>query len=192
MTHLFNVMKFHHRDIGLTNLGLCSRWPNLPLYADIPEPTIELVGDLQHVHPVPLLTALSAKRHTHIAFITDSIMDCEAAHLKAGEKPASVSYGKATLEVSADKRVCLKGTTTLAGSCVSQLDIYRNLVNVLNVSRGNAACMLSEVPARIAGLSHLGRLEPNRRADFLILGADSQLETTVIAGNIAFSRTAHL
>lgn len=181
-------MKFHHRDVGLTNIGLCSRWPNLPLYNDIPEPTIELIGDLQHVHPLPLITALNAKRHSHVAFITDSIMDCDAAH----HSSSSVTYGKTTLEVTTDKRVCLKGSSTLAGSCVSQLDIFRNLVNVIRLTPADAACMLSEVPARIAALSHLGRLEPNRRADFLILNKDLQLETTVIAGQIAYSRTSHL
>lgn len=124
-------------------------------------------------------------------------MDCEAhLHRPQQHQPtalaASVSYGKTVLEVSPDKRVCLKGTATLAGSCVSQLEIFRNLVNVLGVARGSAACMLSEVPARIAGLTHLGRLEPNRRADFLVLSNDLQLDTTVIAGQIAFSRSAHL
>jgi len=30
ITHLFNVTKLHHREIGLTNVGLLSTFPNLP------------------------------------------------------------------------------------------------------------------------------------------------------------------
>ena len=42
----------------------------------------------------------------------------------------------------------LEGTSTIAGSCCSMLDIFHNLVNVLGVAIPDAIRMLSENPAR--------------------------------------------
>ena len=51
--------------------------------------------------------------------------------------------------VSSDcKTMLLKGTNTLAGSCVSMLDIFHNLVNKLNVPIPQAVRMLAENPAK--------------------------------------------
>jgi len=75
MTHIFNVSNIHHRDMGLVNFGLVSSYPKLDSYRDIEEPTIELIGDFEHVHPLALTLALASKDHKKIAFITDAIMD---------------------------------------------------------------------------------------------------------------------
>ena len=46
------------------------------------------------------------------------------------------------------KTMVLEGTSTIAGSCCSMLDIFYNLVNILRVTIPNAIRMLSENPAR--------------------------------------------
>lgn len=49
---LFNVCGFHHRLPSLCNFGLIPRFPSLPKYEGLTPPTVELIGDLAHVHPM--------------------------------------------------------------------------------------------------------------------------------------------
>jgi len=176
--HLFNVTKLHHRDIGLTNIGLLSKFPNLPKYASIKEPTVEIIGDFVHVHPLAVQLALSTKKHDNIAFITDAIID------KQVDKP--INYAGRMLEISNDKtKVLLKGTNTLAGSCINLLDVFYNLINVLNVPIPEASMMLSEVPCRIAKLKHIGKLAVGKRADMILFSGDLKLQKVLINGALA-------
>lgn len=46
------------------------------------------------------------------------------------------------------KTMVVKGTNILAGSCSSMLDIFYNLVRIMNVPIAEAVKMLSENPAR--------------------------------------------
>lgn len=58
--------------------------------------------------------------------------------------------------MSTDARsVVLKDQDTLAGSCTSLLQTFRNMVRVLRVPIGKASAMLSETPARYATVSGL-------------------------------------
>ena len=42
----------------------------------------------------------------------------------------------------------LEGTNTIAGSCCSMLDIFHNLIKILDVPVNEAVTMLTENPAR--------------------------------------------
>ena len=46
------------------------------------------------------------------------------------------------------KVMIIEGTSTIAGSCSSMLDIFHNLLNVVQVPVSEAVAMLSENPAR--------------------------------------------
>ncbi len=87
ITHLFNVCKFHHREVGLANFGLVAAFPRLPPYEAVLPPSVELVGDLAHVHPLVLSATLAARAPASIAFCTDAVMDCRLTH--------SISYALA-------------------------------------------------------------------------------------------------
>ena len=76
MTHVFNVMNFHHRDVSLVNFAFLKKFPNMELYKDLPEPpTVELIGDLQHCSPISIMGILSARDPKDITFITDAIAE---------------------------------------------------------------------------------------------------------------------
>lgn len=55
-----------------------------------------------------------------------------------------------------DTGVFLENTTRMAGSCVNQLEIFHNLVDVLHISIPSAIRMLSENPAKYVNLTHAG------------------------------------
>ncbi len=46
---------------------------------------------------------------------------------------------------------------------------------------------VSENPARIAGLHHVGQIAVGRRADFAMLSAKLELRATIVAGVIRFA-----
>ena len=61
VTHLFNVCSFHHRNPSLVNFGLTKRLPNGPDYAGLISPSVEVITDLKHVHPLTIAAVLSSR-----------------------------------------------------------------------------------------------------------------------------------
>jgi len=80
----------------------------------------------------------------------------------------------------------LKGTSTMAGSCTNQLEIFYRLINFFGVSVENAVQMLSHNPAKIANLDNIGSIKEGNRADFILFDDKFQLKKTIIAGKIVF------
>ena len=60
---------------GLANVGILSKFPSIPEYKGIIEPTIEFIGDLQHLHPLVVQLILNSKDHNKIACITDAVLE---------------------------------------------------------------------------------------------------------------------
>ncbi|XP_071501801.1 N-acetylglucosamine-6-phosphate deacetylase-like [Diadema antillarum] len=182
ITHLFNVCNFHHRNPSLVNFGMTDRFPLLPGYHQLAPPTVEVIGDLCHVHPLAVANLLSARHFSQIAFVSD----CTAE----GIPNMKMSYSNRDMQVSADgKCLVISGTTTLAGSCCSCLDAFRYLVRVFQVGLGKAAAMVSENPARIAKLDDVGRIEIGKRADLLLFDIDLNLGKTFVRGKVVYSST---
>lgn len=80
----------------------------------------------------------------------------------------------------------LEGTNTIAGSCCSMLDIFHNLIKILNVPVNEAVTMLTENPTRVARLHHTGLLQEGKRADILLFDETHKLTHTIIAGETAW------
>lgn len=180
-THLFNVGQLHHREVGTSNVGLLNLCdlPNLEPYESMrikKDWTVELIGDLIHVHPLALTLALRGKNNDNIAFISDSIIEDKVGTVKF--------YGGRQIEVNQKRQCCLRGTSTIAGSCVGQFEAFVHLLTVFRCSLLSAVKMMSSNPARIARISdRVGTLLPGRRADFLILSSSATtLQQTFIAG----------
>eukprot|EP01125_Pyxidicula_operculata_P002949 TRINITY_DN1293_c0_g1_i2.p1 TRINITY_DN1293_c0_g1~~TRINITY_DN1293_c0_g1_i2.p1 ORF type:complete len:201 (+),score=32.11 TRINITY_DN1293_c0_g1_i2:137-739(+) len=169
---MWNVSKIHHRDVSLVNIGLLKEFPNIPKYKECAVPTIEMIGDLMHVHPLGLHLAFLSKGYNSIAFVSDAIMDVEQ------EIGSRVNYCGRFIELSKNRRVILENTQTLAGSCVNQLQIFFNLITDLNVKIPDASIMLSENPARIAQLNHIGSIKAGKRADILLFSTTTTTTTT--------------
>lgn len=136
--------------------------------------------------PATIQLALSSKSHADIAFVTDAV-----APQAIGTK---IAYESRVMEVmdcldypdnscGADTPrgtmgcVVLAGTTTLAGSCTTMHDIFCRLVHTFRCSIADASGMCSEVPARIARLPHVGRLQVGCRADMVVFHSEDTLST---------------
>ena len=188
VTHLFNVCGFHHRNPSLVNFGLTSRFPKQPEYEGLASPTVEVITDLKHVHPLTIAAVLSSRDIRDLVTITDSVL--------APKRGARLSYNGRTMVVAQDcKAVYLEGTETLAGSCCSMLAAFNNLIRVVGATVAEASQMLATNPARIAGLGHAGAIAVGKRADIVCFstgglprGNHSKLwlETTIIAGKVAY------
>ncbi|XP_071964252.1 N-acetylglucosamine-6-phosphate deacetylase-like [Antedon mediterranea] len=179
VTHLFNVTNFHHRTPSLVNFGLVDVFPNIPGYERLAPPTVEIIGDMCHVHPLTVGILLKARCFNQIAFISD----CTAESVP-GKK---LSYSGRTMEVSADgKCLFVSGTCTLAGSCCTSHDAFKSLVNIFHISIGEASAMVSETPARIAHLKNVGKVDIGYRADLLLMDESLNLKQTFIAGKKCF------
>ncbi|OII23792.1 N-acetylglucosamine-6-phosphate deacetylase [Frigoribacterium sp. MCBA15_019] len=138
VTHAFNAMNgIHHRDPG-------------PLVAAVGDErvTIELILDGVHVHPaVAGLVLRSAPRR--VALITDAMAAAGAADgdYRIGELAVTVERGVATLT----------GTSTIAGSTLTQDAALRIAVLQAGLSAVDAVAALTLVPARVLGLDAGGR-----------------------------------
>ena len=182
VTHLFNVSSFHHRSPSLSNFGLVRTMPSLPAYSGLLPPTVEVIADCAHVHPLALQLLFESRAAAgDVACVTDSVMEPVPG--------AECCYNDRRIKVSADGRaVLLKGTDTLAGSCCGLLDAFRTVVNVLGRGVAEASDAVAASPAAIAGLGHVGLIAVGRRADLLLVGPGPEfaLSATLVAGKVVF------
>jgi N-acetylglucosamine-6-phosphate deacetylase len=61
ITHLFNASTFHHRNMKLCNFGMLRDFPKLKEYEGLRPPTVEIIGDFVHVHPLALKLTIDSK-----------------------------------------------------------------------------------------------------------------------------------
>ncbi|CAB4002068.1 N-acetylglucosamine-6-phosphate deacetylase, partial [Paramuricea clavata] len=180
ITHLYNVSKFHHRNPGLVNFGLLDSYPSLSKYDDVVAPTVELIGDMIHVHPLAVKLVLSSRSWDQIAFVTDCVAHRSQAH-------RTITYDGRQIKVDKENNVVKScDDDTLVGSCCTMLDIFNSLINVLNVPVGKAFMMLSENPARFAKLNNVGTIEVGKDANLVMFDHNYNLMKTFVDGRMAF------
>ncbi|MCR8724617.1 N-acetylglucosamine-6-phosphate deacetylase [Frigidibacter sp. ROC022] len=158
-THLFNAMSgLHHRKPGLVGAALA--------HAE----HAELIPDLLHVHPGAIKAALRAIPGLYA--VTDAT---RATGMPDGEYP----FGDVTA------RKCGNGLRledgTLAGSCLSMLQAFRNLVEI-GLPMAEAARRCATVQADYLGLPDRGRIVPGAVADLVILAPDLSLTEVLLRG----------
>ncbi|WP_297900357.1 N-acetylglucosamine-6-phosphate deacetylase [Metallibacterium sp.] len=152
-THLFNAMSpLQGRAPGVVGAALEDRssWCGV-------------IVDGQHVHPVALRIALSAKPRGKVVLVTDAM--------------PPVGGGRVDFQLDGRVITCRDGRCTtadgvLAGSCLDMATAVRNTVRLLAVPLDEALRMASTYPANVLGLerSH-GRIAAGYRADLVALDA---------------------
>ena len=160
-THLYNAMG-----------GISGREPGVVGAAFAhPETYAELIFDTHHVYQGSFLAARAAKRG-RLHLVTDAIRACglEEGETELGGQRVIVKGGAARLPDG-----------TLAGSVLTLDAALRNAVGA-GVSLEEASRMLSCVPARYMGLSDRGVLEPNKRADLVVLNGALEVQSVFVAG----------
>jgi N-acetylglucosamine-6-phosphate deacetylase len=151
LTHTYNAMPgIHHRQPG-------------PVVAAFEDPRIflELILDGHHVHPdVATMTFHSAPGR--IALVTDSMA-------AAGYTDGDYRLGSLNVAVRAGIAL-LRGTTTIAGSTLTQDHALRVAMDSAHVTIPQAIEALTLTPAKVLGLQHRhGMLAPGFAADAVIL-----------------------
>ncbi|MCW4386060.1 N-acetylglucosamine-6-phosphate deacetylase [Salinibacterium sp. SYSU T00001] len=151
LTHAFNAMAgIHHREPG----------PIVAAYAD-ERVTLELILDGVHVHPDVVRSAFLAAPG-RIALVTDAMA-------ATGENDGDYRLGELNVSVRGG-RALLSGTTTIAGSTLTQDEALRCAVRDASIDPVAAVAALTATPAHVLGLGErLGRLAPGYAADLVVL-----------------------
>ncbi|MEO7016980.1 MAG: N-acetylglucosamine-6-phosphate deacetylase [Leifsonia sp.] len=164
LTHAFNAMNgIHHRAPG----------PVVAAFEN-PDVTLELILDGLHVHPKVGKLAFTAAPG-RVALVTDA-MAAAGAH--------DGDYRLGSLNVSVrDGLAVLSGTSTIAGSTLTQDVALRNAVTLVGLDPVCAVEALTLTPARALGEDHrFGRLRTGYTADAVILDHDWNVRRVYAAG----------
>ena len=169
-THLYNVMSFHHRQPSLINFLLCRKYPRGEKYAGAVPPSVEIIADMIHCHPVAVQNLLTARETADIAIISDCISSYEP-----GKR---LKYNGRGITVQAEGGCYLldqfgRPTPTLAGSTVTLADEFYTLITHFGVDICAACQMLATTPAKIARIDErVGSLEQGKMANILLLNGE--------------------
>lgn len=164
VTHIFNAMPgIHHRDPGPIVAGF-----------DDERVTLELVLDGVHVHPSVAQMTFRAAPH-RVALVTDAMA-------AAGGDDGYYRLGSLNVEVRGGI-AHLAGTSTIAGSTLTQDVALRCAVTVAGVDEAIAVEALTATPARVLGRAHeWGMLAPAYSADLVVFDDEWNVERVWAAG----------
>jgi N-acetylglucosamine-6-phosphate deacetylase len=161
VTHLFNAMRpFRHRDPGLAGAALARD-----------DVIVQIILDGVHLadETAQVVWHSAAGR---VALVTDAVA-------AAGMGDGVYFLGGAEIEV---RDGAARGPgDVLAGSTVTMIEAVRNL-HELGASLPEAVAAATEVPARVLGMSSLGRLDPGLPADLVVLDDNLEIERVCIGG----------
>ncbi|HQD28129.1 N-acetylglucosamine-6-phosphate deacetylase [Acetivibrio saccincola] len=168
VTHLFNAMAgIHHRDPGIAGAAL--ERDNI---------TVELICDGVHIDPAMIKIVLKCKPIDNIVLITDSIIAAGAGN---GE------YSFAGKELYIENGCAKHKNGVIAGSVVTMIDIFKNMVGRWGVPIENCIKMTSANAAKVAGIYHKkGSLTCGKDADIIIMDKKLNLLATIAEGNIVY------
>ena len=164
VTHIFNAMRpFEAREPGLAGAALAS--------GDV---VVQIILDGVHLadDTARLVWRAAAGR---VALVTDAV---------SGAGVGDGRYRLGTVDVEIENGVVRRADSVLAGSTVTMIDAVRNLVE-LGAPLAGALAAASEVPARVAGRSDVGRLEPGAIADVVVLDDSLEIKRVLAAGEDA-------
>ncbi|MGN6426786.1 MAG: N-acetylglucosamine-6-phosphate deacetylase [Leifsonia sp.] len=164
LVHAFNAMNgIHHRAPG-------------PVMAAIenPEVTLELILDGLHVHP-SVAGLLFREAPGRVALVTDAMA-------AAGATDGYYRLGGLNVTVK-DGLAVLSGTSTIAGSTLTQDVALRNAITLVGLDPVPAVTALTLAPARVLGEDHrLGRLHTGYAADAVLLDHEWRVQRVLADG----------
>ena len=169
-THLFNVMPpLHHRKPGLP----------AALMMD-PRVTAGLIADGIHAHPAMVNLAWQLLGGARLNLVTDAMA-------ALGMPPGQHILGD--FDVIVDDVSARLADGTLAGSILSLDTALRNLMAFTECSLDEALSTITAVPAQMLRLGDSrGSIAAGYVADFVLLTPDLQVDSTIIAGQIAYRK----
>ena len=160
-THLFNGMS-----------GVDHRQPGVAAYALAEGRYAELICDFIHVAPTTVRAAYRAIPRLY------AISDATAP---AGCPDGEYQSGLGSPLVKTGKKIMLANGKSLAGSAISMIDAFKNLVS-LGLSMAEASDMCSTRQAEYLGRTDLGRVAPGALASFVVMNQQLALQAVWIEG----------
>ncbi len=167
-THLFNAMNpIHHRNPG-----------PVPVLLTDDRVAVELVCDGHHLAGEVITMAIETAGLDRTVLVTDAM---SAAGLpdgdyRLGTLQVRVTAGRATL-VNADG-----SEGSIAGSTLTLAQAVRNVVSFTGRTPAEVIGLATANPARIHGLTDLGRIEAGARADLIVLDDNLQVTRVMARG----------
>jgi N-acetylglucosamine-6-phosphate deacetylase len=167
-THHFNGMSpVHHREPGVAGAGLI-----------LSEITTEIISDGIHVHPAMVKHLFDTKGPSKICAITDAV---GCAGLPDGE------YDDVVMK---DGKVMLKDGSSLAGSTLTMIDAFKNILEFTGYSIEDILPSFTTVPAREINMDHKkGSIEAGKDADLLIVDSGLTILSTFVKGKEVYNRS---
>lgn len=170
VTHLYNQMhEFHHRELGVVGAALIRE--NL---------IAEIIADGIHVEPEAIKLAYQQKTAERLILITDAM---RAKCLKNGSydlggQQVTVKDGKATL-----------ADGTLAGSVLTMVQAFRNIITFTGCQIEDAIKMSSSTPAKeLKVYDRKGSITPGKDADIVIMDEQLEIIMTLCKGELAYKK----
>ena len=169
-THLFNAMSpLGHRAPGVPGAVLTTRWV-----------TAGLIADGVHVAPEFLQIAARLKGAAGVMLTSDAVA-------AAGSPPGRYRLGT-RLVISDGHRIVLEDGVTLAGTMATTDVLVRQMAQVPGAGLAAAIAMATSTPARLLGETGWGTLRVGAAADLVVLDHELQVQTTLVAGDVAYTR----
>lgn len=168
VTHLYSCTSTVTRDHGFRRLGVIeTAWLEEDLY-------VEIIADGKHLPPELLRMILKIKGSDRILLCTDSmqVAGCDMTQGRLQD-----------IEFIIEDGVCkLPDRSAFAGSIATADNLVRVMVQEAGVSIPQAVKMITEVPARVFGLTDRGALKPDLAADIVVFDDDIRMKRVFVSG----------
>jgi N-acetylglucosamine-6-phosphate deacetylase len=144
--------------------------------------TCEIIGDGTHVDPRLVEKAFRCKPPGQLAFVTDSNY---GAGLPPGRYALPGDWGNVLIRHPNDGVRLVDRDMVLAGSALTPIDGFRNVVHLFHKDIATASRVWSSNPARLMGLNK-GEIAAGRDADLIVLDQELDLVCTIVAGEVVY------
>lgn len=144
--------------------------------------TCEVIADGTHVHPIHLEKTWRCKTPDRMACVTDSNL---GSGLPPGRYSLPGGWGDAIIGNCNDGVRLPDRDMCLAGSAMTPVDSFRNIVQMFNKEIALASRICSGTPARIMNLNK-GEISPGKDADLVILDSTFNVLYTIAGGTVVY------
>lgn len=165
ITHLFNgQLGLHHREVGTAGFGLLEE-----------KIFVEIIPDGFHLAPEVVKLIYRSKSVNRILLITDSM---RAKGLPEGKSELGGQI------VSIKNKQARLADHSLAGSVLTFIEAFKNIIAFTGCSIEEAVLMSSVNQAKELGLEQKGILTVGNDADILLLNETLDINKTVMRGKV--------
>lgn len=134
---------------------------------------LEFILDGSHIKKNAIRLLLDAAKDRLIA-VTDAIS-------VAGMPDCQIKLGNVEVNVK-DGIAMLVGSDLLAGSTLTMKNAYKYLMDNFDVTPVKAAAYFAENPAKVYKLSNVGSIEVGKKANFVVVNSENEVETVIYEG----------